>query len=306
MSIRIGIGTAFVPPLAAAHFWNWIALCEEAGIDSLWPSDFLLQPNLEPLTLLAAVAARTKRLRLGTNAILVSLRDPLVLAKQFATIDYVSEGRFFPSFSLAAPWDPGWGASWLSPEKRGQKADEAIALIGELLRSDTVSFKGAHFQFEGPGVEPRPAKPLSLWVGGESEGAIRRTATLGDGWLGGLTTPAKAEDVVGRIKAALQTEGRTIEPDHYGVSLPFRLGSADDPAVVEICRRVTSRLKFENDSGLPGSFAVGSANTVVELMQRYIAAGISKFVVLPIAHDSADLIAQTKRLASEIMPAIEC
>lgn len=305
MTIRIGIGSAFAPPLPESNLWDWIQLCERLGIDSFWPSDFLLEPNLEPLTLLAAIAAKTERMRLGTNAMLLPLREPLVLAKQLSTIDYLSKGRLFPSFSLAAPWDPAWAASWLSTGHRGNKANETIALIRDLLEQDHVAFSGDHFQYEGPGIKPRPSPALSLWVGGDSPGAIQRTAIYGDGWLGGLTAPDKAASVVVRINSALISAGRTIETDHYGVTLPFRLGNKNNPLVVSLHERIASRLNWKPHGGMHEAFAVGSADEITTLLERYIEAGISKFVVLPIAGDADELLEQTERLALEVIPLIE-
>jgi probable F420-dependent oxidoreductase len=303
MSVRIGIGSAFLPSIPLSAFHDWIALCEDMGIDSIWPSDFLLQHNLEPLTVLAAIAARTTRMRLGTNALLLPLRDPLLLAKQIATLAYLSDGRFFPSFALAAPWDPAWAASWLPSRHRGDRADEAIALIRALLRQEEVTFTGSYYRYEGRGVEPRPRVPVSIWVGGESAGAIRRTAMLGDGWLGAMSPPDRAGAVVAKINAALEATGRTIEPDHYGVSLPFRIGEADNPAVVAVHRRLAARIDL--GAGIPEAFAVGKADAIVATLRRYIAAGVSKFVVLPMVSDHDDLIDQTRRLARDILPVVE-
>lgn len=303
MSVRIGIGSAFIPALPLPAFHDWIALCEDAGIDSIWPSDFLFQHNLEPLTSLAAIAARTTRLRLGTNALLLPLRDPLLLAKQIATIAYLSDGRFFPSFSLAAPWDPAWAASWLPSGQRGDRADEAIALLRALLRQEEVAFAGSYYRYEGRGVEPRPCVTVSIWVGGESAGAIRRTATLGDGWLGAMSPPDRAGAVIAQINAALKTTGRTIEPDHFGMALPFRIGARDDPGVVAVHRRLSARIDL--GEGFPEAFAVGTVDTIVAILRRYVAAGVSKFVVLPIVTGGEDLLDQTRRLARDILPLIE-
>ena len=87
MSIRVGIGAGMAQPISPEAYWRWVALCEESGIDSIWHSDQLLGQTLEPMAMLAALAGRTKRLRFGMSALVVAFRDPLVVAKQCATID---------------------------------------------------------------------------------------------------------------------------------------------------------------------------------------------------------------------------
>ena len=93
MSIRIGVGTGLGSPVKIEQYWQLVQMCEALGIDSIWHSDQLLRPSLEPIAMLAALAAATKRLRFGMNAIVVSHRDPLVIAKECATIDYLAPGR---------------------------------------------------------------------------------------------------------------------------------------------------------------------------------------------------------------------
>lgn len=305
MSIRIGIGSGIAIPPSPDAYWRWAELCDEVGIDSIWHSDQIAGQSTEPVAMLAALAGRTRRLRFGTNALVVPYRDPIVIAKQFATIDFLAPGRLLPVFGVGAASDSYWAATGQSPGTRGKKSNEAIRLIRALLEQEEVAFEGAHFRYQGPGISPRPATPLPLWIGGDSEAAIQRTAAMGDGWLGGITTPDKAGAVVAGIKAALVGTGRTIDDDHYGVSLPFRIGNPDDPAITASQERLRSRLKIADDVDLAERFAVGGADRIIALLQRFVAAGISKFVMVPLAGDQADLLEQTRLLASEILPAIE-
>lgn len=305
MSIRIGIGTGLAPPQPIGAFWRWIAQCEDGGIDSVWVSDQMIGPSAEPLAMLAAIAARTGRMRLGTNVVVIALRDPVLLAKQIAAIDYISGGRMLPSFGVGNAIDPVWAATGRDPAQRGRQADEAIALVRALLEQDRISHKGAFYRYEGPGMEPRPRGPLPYWIGGDSDAAIRRTARLGDGWLGGLGTPESAGQTVARIKAELLETGRSIDPDHYGVSLPLRIGRPDDPAVIAATRRFGARMKPEEAEARLASFAVGTADHVIGVLRAFIANGIEKFVVLPIADNADDLIEQTRMLCEHVLPTVE-
>ncbi|HCO58999.1 MAG TPA: LLM class flavin-dependent oxidoreductase, partial [Porticoccaceae bacterium] len=98
MAIGIGLGMARFPFEKVDNFWRWVRICEDGGVDSLWQTDRLVseEPFLECISTLAAIAGATKRIKFGMNVASVALRDPLVLAKQSATIDFLSQGRLLP------------------------------------------------------------------------------------------------------------------------------------------------------------------------------------------------------------------
>ncbi len=302
MSIRIGIGMGLGAPMKNEEYWHLVQMCEALGIDSIWHSDQLLRPSLEPIAMLAALATATKRLRFGMNAVVVSHRDPLVIAKECATIDYLAPGRLLPVFGIGDATDPVWKATGRSTKGRGQRATEAITLIRRLLSEDDVTFHGEYFQYQHASIAPRPRRSVPIWIGGESEAAIQRTAALGDGWLGGLTAPKTAGDVVTRIKVALGNAGRHIDDDHYGVVMPYRIGSVSDPAVV----RFNTAIGARRGAGLPAPMiAVGDQAVVIDAFRQYIDVGISKFVAIPLGDDAQDTQAQVQRLAEDICPKVE-
>ena len=104
MSIAIGIGIAEFPFSSAEAYWRWVEMAEAGGIDSIWQTDRLVSraPFLECMTAMAAIAGATKRLKFGMNVASVGLRDPLLLAKQCATVDFLSGGRILPTPSREA------------------------------------------------------------------------------------------------------------------------------------------------------------------------------------------------------------
>jgi len=232
-------------------------------------------------------------------------RDPLILAKECATIDFLAPGRLLPVFGVGDATDPAWSATGRSPRGRGGRANEAITIIRRLLSEDSVTFEGEHFRYQDARIVPRPARPIPIWIGGESEAAIQRTAALGDGWLGGLTSPEIAGEVITRIKAALKDAGRHIDEDHYGVVVPYRVGALDDPAVASF-RRAISERRGDLEARSPArAIAAGDAAGVVEVFRQYVDAGVSKFVAIPLASDWRDLVVQTALLADDIRPKIE-
>jgi alkanesulfonate monooxygenase SsuD/methylene tetrahydromethanopterin reductase-like flavin-dependent oxidoreductase (luciferase family) len=102
LSVRVGVGwnPAHRAAIGTPLFWDTVDLLEELDYDSLWLSDTATQPGAAPLPMLAAVAARTERLKLGTSVLVVPARNPILLAKELATIDLISRGRFFPAFGV--------------------------------------------------------------------------------------------------------------------------------------------------------------------------------------------------------------
>ncbi len=302
MSVRIGMGLASFPFSEVHNLWRWVDLCEDNDVDSIWQTDRLIspQPFLESMSLMAALAGRTQRVKFGMNAIVVPFRDPLVLAKQCATIDYLSDGRLLPVFGVGAEGAPEWKATGRPPRGRGAQANEALQLMARLWSEERVSFDGEHYHYVDARLEPKPVQqPLPLWIGGASEAAIRRTARIGTGWLAGLMP----SDQVGRVVSAIKKEsaalGRTIDADHYGAGFAYRFGSWDD-AVVERAAAGLSRLATPVEP--QQFFAVGDAATILARIAEYRAAGISKFVLRPLADGDDEIYSQSQRLIEEVLP----
>ncbi len=303
MSVRIGLGAAVQPDTTPASFFRWVDLCESSTIDSIWLSERLIskQPALEPMTTLAAIAGRTERLKFGMNVVLLPLRDPLVLAKECATIDYLSNGRLLPAFGVGAPAAPEWRATGREAKGRGARSDEMLTLLTRLWAEDEVTHEGTHFRYEAATISPKPVQqPLPLWIGGSSAAAIARTARLGTGWLAGIQTPAQVAPVVAKIKRAALAAGRPIDDDHYGAGFPFRFGSWEDGAVAGSAKAYGRLAAFDPRA----LFAVGGAGEIAARVREYIDAGISKFVLRPLAESDADAYAQTQRLIEEVLPVV--
>ena len=234
-NVAIGLGLMEFPFSGVGGFWRWVDLCEAGGVDSLWQTDRMVsrEPILECMSVMAALAGRTRRLKFGVNVLSLALRDPVLVAKQCATIDVLSEGRLLPAFGIGSPLAPEWRTLNLDTKTRGRKTDEGLEIIRRLWREDKVDFEGVHYHLSGASISPKPVQPdLPMWIGGSSEAAIRRTARFGTGWQAGAETPdAGRPKSSPRIRAAAAAEGRTIDDDHYGAGIPFRFGRPDDPGL---------------------------------------------------------------------------
>ena len=142
---------------------------------------------------MAALAGRTRRIKFGVNVLSLAMRDAVLVARQCATIDFLSNGRLLPAFGIGSPLGPEWTALNLDPKTRGRKTDEGLEVIRRLWSQDKVDFEGVHYHLTGASIAPKPVQPdLPMWIGGSSEAAIRRTARFGTGWQAGPETPAQA------------------------------------------------------------------------------------------------------------------
>jgi len=302
-SIAAGMGLAEFPFGGASGFWRVVDLCEAGGVDSLWQTDRIISraPILECMTALAAVAGRTRRIKFGVNVLSLAMRDPVLVAKQCATVDVLSDGRLLPGFGIGSPVAPEWAALHLDTTTRGVRTDEALEVIRRLWSEERVDFEGRHFRLTGASIAPRPAQSdLPMWIGGSSEAAIRRTARFGTGWQAGPETPEQAGAAIAAIKRALAESGRTIDDDHYGAGIPFRFGRRDDPgmeAAFEAYRTRTGRDPL-------GYFAIGDAETVLARIAAYVDAGVSKFILRPVARGDSDVLDQTRRLIEQVLPRV--
>ncbi|MBC8239663.1 MAG: LLM class flavin-dependent oxidoreductase, partial [Alphaproteobacteria bacterium] len=195
MSIRAGIGLSTYPFSSTDGFWAWVQMCEEGDIDSIWQTDTLVskEPMLECMTTMAALAGATKKLKFGMNVASVALRDPLVLAKQCATIDVLSNGRILPAFGIGSTNSADWRTTGRPTKRRGKRTDESLEIIAALWRGETVNMDGEFFQYEGVRISPPPVqKKLPVWIGGASEAASPRPVKNGTGRPGSFGNPAPA------------------------------------------------------------------------------------------------------------------
>ena len=304
MSVRIGLGVAGFPFSGPRAFLEWLDLCEDSAIDSIWISERLVSKNLqlEPMTAFGVIAGRTQRIKFGMNAIVLPFRDPLVLAKECATLDFLSEGRLLPAFGVGGDTAPEFHATGRNPKGRGAYSDELIELLVRLWSEDDVTYEGEHFNYTNVTIEPKPKQqPLPVWIGGSSPAAIRRTAELGTGWLGGVQSPAQVAPVVAAIKKASDEAGRPIDEDHYGAGFPFRFGSWDDEVVQ---RTATAYSRIAGADSPESMMAVGSAEDIIARARDYKRAGISKFVLRPMSDSDADMRRQVQQLIDEVLPAV--
>ena len=159
---------------------------EGLGYDSIWAGDHISyrNPILDIVVALSTFAAATERITVGAGIVLLPLRHPSIVAKEFASLDHVSGGRVILGVGVGGESEKDFEAVGVDPGERGARTDEAMRALRVLFRGH-ASFSGRFFSFEDIEIEPVPAQPGGppLWVGGRSPAAIRRAAALGDGWI---------------------------------------------------------------------------------------------------------------------------
>lgn len=303
MTVSAGLGIANFPFSGARDFWRWIDLCDNGGVNSIWQSDRIIspEPNLEAMSVMAALAGGSKRLKFGMNVASLGLRDPVLTAKACATIDVLSDGRLLPAFGVGSALSRDYVATGTPTKGRGKRAAEGLEIMSRLWSEDSVSFQGEYYQLEDASIAPRPVQqPLPLWVGGSAKQAIERTARWGTGWQAGIESPEEVAPVIASIKSAAAEYGRTIDEDHYGAGFGFRFGAADEPIVERYSSMLRKRLGREPK----GFIAAGGVTEIMSLVSEFRDAGVHKFILRPIARDGDDFIDQTRQFIEKLMPEV--
>src|ERR1041384_5310566 len=197
MKVRIGIAFGQWPlkKIVPESIVDLIHDCEALGLDSIWLSDRLVseRPVLEPVTFLSYIAGRLKKMKLGTSTLVLPTRSPIVLAKEQATLDFLSRGRLFPAFGLGGDESRDLQVIGVNRKERAARADEMIVLMRRLWTEENVTFAGKFYSVENATITPRPWQKngLPIWIGGRSQAAMRRAGRLGDGWLVSSVSPAE-------------------------------------------------------------------------------------------------------------------
>lgn len=276
--MKFGVQLPHFGPLASGDGAVALAVRAEAlGYDSVWVGDHVAYPRAleerfgaafyEALTTLAFVAARTRRLTLGTAVLVLPYRNPLVLARALATLAALAGPR------LAV----GVGVGWLAEEyaalgvpfaERGALADESLRAMRTLWTEDHPRFAGRFFRFEDVCFAPRPAPPPPLLVGGNGPRALRRAAELGDGWLPIWHAPT----------------GRGFTPDALRErveALREQRARAGRPAACEVVGLMPLAVL---DGARPAAAAeplVGGPAALVDMLGRYREAGLDHVILSP-------------------------
>lgn len=296
MKIRFAIA----PSRAAGdltRFGEVVQDLEGLGFDTVWLSDIPLGGALDPILGLAYAAARTSRLKLGANVVPFG-QSPFTLAKLLAQLDQLSSGRLLLNFVVGLDQPGERQALGVAAPNRGRLLEEVVTLIRAWWAGETVEGRLESYTFPGVEAASRPHQdPLEIWFGGRGPAAVARAGRLADGWLGSRLSPAEAAVVRQQIQDAASEAGREIDPEHFGLSIPFAWGAEQVPAAAA---QVTRGRGERTDIALSELVPVGGDH-LRQLVERHVDAGLTKFVVRPLGPDG-DGRESLARLAEVLLP----
>jgi probable F420-dependent oxidoreductase len=276
MKVRIGLGAGLasgVTDRSDASFAALVDGLEGHGFDSLWVSERATGPLLDPVTALAFAAGRTSKLKLGTSVQVLPGRNPVLLAKAWASLDRLSDGRALPAFGLGVVDEAEQQAFGIERAERAARFDESLEVLRLLWHGSPVDFHGAFHHYHGVGIGVRPVQEtLDVWLGGRSPGELRRVGRVADGWLPSFCTPDQVAAGRVTVDGAAEVAGRNIDPEHFGAVVAYARHAVPVAYAAERARRLGVDAAEVVPVGLDALRA---------RLEEFVAVGFSKFVVVP-------------------------
>jgi probable F420-dependent oxidoreductase len=281
---------------------------EALGFDSVWVGDSILaRPRLEAMSTLAAVAARTARVKLGTAVLLSALRHPVVLANEAANVDILSTGRLILGLGIAAQ-NPAvareFAACGVAFERRLGIFEEGVQMMRRLWTEPRVTFSGRHFQLQDVSLGLRPIQPhgIPLWLAGSVDNALRRVIRLGDGWFPNPPSPQAVATLWTRLQTLSQEMGRDPASLHRCVYTTLNINTDVAQAEREMGAFVEGyyAMPYEVMARNQGLCA-GTAEACVRWLQDLVAAGAQTVVI---RFGGPDQFGQLERCVKEVLPRV--
>jgi len=296
-------------------------LVEEYGYDAVWAGDSILaKPRLDSISVLSAVAGATERVKLGTACFAsFPLRNPIILAYQWATLDVLSEGRSLLVVCQGTPTQHGkiyrneFNAIGVPPKEKVKRSEEALEILRKLWESDNVSYDGEIFKFKDVTMLPKPVqKPCPIWIAsnprstgelegppGEIEKNFDRVGKFADGWMTTIVDPEEFKEDARRVGEALRKHHR--ESNRFGMCLYYNVNMSNEKqkAAAESSDFLMKYYREDPSGILDKWVAYGDQKDCVEKLERFVKAGVDTFSIRFVAWNQ---IEQLKRFSEEVLP----
>ena len=302
-----GAGNGVKVGLVVGGTAQQVAALEALPVDSLWVGGHIASRNPTPEAMvgLARVAALTERVRVGTSILLLPLYPPALVAKQIADLDRATGGRVILGVGVGGEYPQEFRAVQVPLGERGRRANEAIPLIRRLWTGEPVTHEGRYYPMEDVRIHPAPAQPGGppIIVAGRQEPAMRRAATLGDGWFPYLYSPRRYAASVETVKHAAAEAGRDLSSFEWCVWVFLNVNPDGRVAREEAARSMGGTYDQDFRQMVDSVAAAGTSEEVAAKVQAFYDAGARHFVFSP-ATGGADPQPVIDRLVADVLPAL--
>jgi len=258
---------------------------EARPIDSLWTGGHIASRNPSPEAMigLARLATLTERVRVGTSILLLPLYPPALVAKQIADLDRATNGRVMLGVGIGGEYAQEFRAVQVAIEERGRRTNEMIPLLRRLWTAEEITHDGRYYPMEDVKIHPAPVQPGGppIIVAGRKEPAMRRAATLGDGWFPYLYSPRRYADSVATIRQIADETDRDLSGFHWCVWVFLNINPEGDTAREEAARTMGGTYNQDFKPMIDSVAAAGTTSEVTAKLQAFYDAGARHFVFLP-------------------------
>lgn len=329
--VKFGIRLPVSGPLANPSAIRKAAqAAENLGYDSVWVHDFIswtkamdrshvscgaidlidddtMPVMFETLTTLAYVAAVTSRVTIGTAILCTPYRNPVVQAKQIATIDVLSGGRLVLGAGVGALKRIGldFEIVGVPRQRKYERTREYLRIMREVWQQPNPSFTGEFATLPETEINPKPVQqPLPIWFGGKGERSLDITAELANGWIPTWLTPHQYREYVPKLSKALEDRGRSDEP--FVIAKEGYTAIAETPEEARRFSRPTFQtftkgFTVSTNDGATASALLGSPEEICEQITDYVDAGVSHFEMKFVYLSEAHLADQLELFATEVI-----
>ena len=307
LAVRNFVGPGEVPDVEGIYAYAERA--EALGFESLWAWDHILLgvepafPILDSITVLGAIAARTRRIKLGTGVLVLPLRNPVTAAKALSSLDVISGGRLI--LGVAAGWYAReFDAVGVPFKARGRHFERNLDILLRLLSEERVTLKVDEFNLREAVMVPRPAqRPRPpLLIGGYVDAVLRRVATMGDGWLTYFYTPESFTRAWQKIHAFAREAGRDPSRLTATNQLAIYVGASRAQASADMSMWLSTEWDVASWSESTKESAImGTVDECVEQLKAHLAVGTQKLIFVPYKYE----MDQIETIAREIIPRLK-
>jgi probable F420-dependent oxidoreductase len=303
MDVKVGI-------TCGGDIWplDRIRLVETLGFDSFWTGEHIVyhRPILDAVPILSMAAAVTTRIKIGPATLLLPLRHPTLVAKEFSTLDVLSNGRVILTVGVGGDYPREFEACSVPMSERGGRTNEALEIIKSYWAGGRFDYEGRFFSLKDVDMLPLPVQKGGppIWVSGRQPAAIERAARYGDGFHPYMYTPEHCRENFPRVVEHARRIGRALPPDYVWAIFQYTsLGEDEAEARERGARELTYR--YDQDfSRLVDRYCLhGTAARIIDGLARYVEAGVFYFILAPVLRKDRpdeDLAAY----AREVLPAL--